>query len=57
MGERMPKSYMALERAVISERLKRTPPVLSWAEFREVAHLCGIEDDVGTSQSSLASLF
>jgi hypothetical protein len=48
MGERMPKSYMALERALIAERAKRVPPVLSWEEFRELAKRCGVDDDLGT---------
>lgn len=41
---KLPASYLALEKLLIEQAQIKTPPVLSWAEYRALAELCMIED-------------
>ncbi len=45
IGRTLPSSYLALEKVVAAQAKVRTPPVLAWHEYRDLAKLCMIEDD------------
>jgi len=41
--QRIPSSYLVLEKALMAHAKTQMPPVLSWAEYDQVAKLCMVE--------------
>jgi hypothetical protein len=59
MGRAMPSSYLALEKAVSAQAKTKVPPVMTWAEYRDLARLSLIEesgDDLRTATTLLHNL-
>jgi hypothetical protein len=59
IGRALPSSYLALEKLVAEQAKLRTPPVLTWSEYRDLAKLCMIDeenDDLLTATALLHNL-
>jgi len=59
MGRAMPSSYLALEKAVAVQAKTKVPPVMTWAEYRDLARLSNVEesgDDLRTATTLLHNL-
>ncbi|PRP80501.1 hypothetical protein PROFUN_11723 [Planoprotostelium fungivorum] len=46
MGESIPRAYLELERILLEERATRTPPIMSWDDYRKIGQLASIHDDM-----------
>ena len=58
MGRPLPSSYLALEKALAMHAKSRTPPVLSWQAYSNLARLSLIDDerDLRTATAFLHNL-
>lgn len=59
VGRPMPSTYLALEKALQAQCKVRMPPILTWREYRDLAHLSQIEvegDDLITATTLLHNL-
>ena len=61
IGRALPSSYLHLEKLVAEQAKAKTPPVLTWHEYSELARLCTIDvdkngDDLRTATALLHNL-
>jgi len=61
IGRALPSSYLHLEKLVAEQAKAKTPPVLTWHEYSELARLCAIDvdkngDDLRTATALLHNL-